>query len=155
MTLMRWSPVHDLPSVPGDVLNIQREINRMFDSFFRAGADDEGLLPSTWNPPVDIAEHDDTFVVRMELPGVSRDDVKISMQQNQLTVRGEKKRETETKKSDFQRVERCYGSFQRTFTLPSVVKAEKIDATYRDGILTITLPKAEEAKAKEIEIKVK
>jgi HSP20 family protein len=135
---------------------MQREINRMFDGFFQGGARaDENLFPSVWTPAVDVAEHDDEYLVKVELPGVAKDDVKITMQENILTVRGEKKQEKETKESDYHRVERSYGSFQRSFTLPTTVKNDKIEAAYKDGILTITLPKAEEAKPKQIDVKVK
>jgi HSP20 family protein len=86
---------------------------------------------------------------------VAREDVKITMQENVLTIRGEKKVEREAQESNFHRVERSYGSFQRSFTLPTHVKNDRIEASYRDGILTVTLPKAEDAKPKQIEVKVK
>jgi HSP20 family protein len=108
-----------------------------------------------WTPAVDVAEHEDAYQVKVELPGVSKDDVKITMQDNILTIRGEKKQEKESKNSNYHRVERSYGSFQRSFTLPTSVKHDKIEASYNDGILTIALPKAEEAKPKQIEVKVK
>jgi len=154
MTLMRWTPSRDLPALPSEVLGIQREINRMFDSFFR-GPEEDGLQTTSWNPLVDVTENDHAYLLNVELPGVSRNDVKIVVQDNQLTIRGEKKQEKESKNSNYHRVERSYGSFQRTFTLPTTVKAEKIEANYNEGVLTITVPKAEEAKAKEIEVKVK
>ncbi|MBP1691000.1 MAG: Heat shock protein Hsp20 [Bacteroidetes bacterium] len=154
MTLMRWTPSRDLPALPSEVLGIQREINRMFDSFFR-GPEEDGLQTTSWNPLVDVTENDHSYLLNVELPGVSRNDVKIVVQDNQLTIRGEKKQEKESKNSNYHRVERSYGSFQRTFTLPTTVRAEKIEANYNDGVLTITVPKAEEAKAKEIEVKVK
>lgn len=154
MSLIRWNPTRELTTFPTDLFNIQREINRMFDSFFR-GWRDEDTTVSTWSPAVDIAEQNDAYVVKVELPGVSKDDVKVTLENNVLTIRGEKKLEKEIKKEDYHRIERCYGSFNRSFTLPSTVKSEKIDATYKDGVLTITLPKAEEAKPKQIEVKVK
>lgn len=154
MTLMRWTPSRDLPALPSEVLGIQREINRMFDSFFR-GPEEDGLQTTSWNPLVDVTENDHAYLLNIELPGVSRNDVKIVVQDNQLTIRGEKKQEKESNNSNYHRVERSYGSFQRTFTLPTTVRAEKIEANYNDGVLTITVPKAEEAKAKEIEVKVK
>jgi HSP20 family protein len=126
----------------------------MFDGFFR-GTGDEDYTLSSWTPAVDIAEHDDEYLVKVELPGVNKDDVKLTLENNILTIRGEKKQEKETKKENYHRVERSYGSFQRSFTLPAAVKADKIDASYNDGILTVSLPKAEEAKPKQIEVKVK
>jgi len=139
---------------PSDLFGIQREMNRMFDGFFR-GINDEETSLTSWSPAVDVAEHDDAYVVKVELPGVNKDEVKITIESNILTIRGEKKQEKETKKENYHRVERSYGSFQRSFTLPSTVKSDKIDAAYKDGILTIALPKAEEAKPKQIEVKVK
>jgi HSP20 family protein len=155
MSIVRWTPARDLAPFPSDVLNIQREINRMFNTFFRNEPGDDSLANAGWNPAVDIAEHDDAFVVKVELPGVAKDEVKIVSQENMLTIRGEKKQEKESKGSNFHRVERSYGVFQRSFTLPSTVKGEKIEATFKDGVLTVTLPKAEEAKRKEVEVKVK
>lgn len=156
MSIVRWNPTNDLlPTFPSDMLNIQREINRMFDSLFRGGTQEStDLLTSSWSPSLDIAENDNAYIVKVELPGVNKDDVKITMQENVLTIRGEKKREKESKESNFHRSERSYGAFQRSFSLPSSVKSEKIEAAYNDGILTVTLPKAESAKPKQIEVKV-
>lgn len=103
--------------------------------------------------PVDVVENNEAYVIKAELPGISKNDVKITLHENVLTIKGEKKQEKEEKDRNFHRVERSYGSFERSFTLPSGVKDDKIEAAYKDGILTITLPKAEEAKPKEIEVK--
>jgi len=154
MSIVRWNPTHDIPSWPSEVFSLQREMNRMFDSFFRGGSREDETTLSAWTPAVDIAEHDDAYIVKVELPGVIKDDVKITLESNILTIRGEKKQEKETKKQNYHRVERAYGSFQRSFTLPTTVKSDRIDAVYKDGILTVTLPKAEEAKRKQIEVKV-
>jgi HSP20 family protein len=156
MPLIRWNPTRELGSFPSDILSMQREMNRMFDSLFHSGLPDETALPpTTWSPAVDIAEHDDGYVVKMEIPGVDKNDVKITMQDNTLTVRGEKKQERESRGSNYHRVERSFGAFQRSFTLSSSVKPEKIDASFKDGILNIELPKAEESKPKQIDVKVK
>ncbi len=156
MSLIRWNPTRELTTFPADVLSMQREINRMFDGVFRGGIQDDGSLFSTaWTPAVDITEHETEYLVKAELPGVSKEDVKITMQDNILTIRGEKKQEKETKEGNLHRVERSYGSFQRSFTLPATVKGDKIEASYKDGILSVTLPKAEEAMPKQIEVKVK
>ncbi|MEE9226090.1 MAG: Hsp20/alpha crystallin family protein [Bacteroidota bacterium] len=143
MQLVHCNPTRALATFPN-----------LFDNFFLRDAY-EDLFPSVWMPAIDVAETDDEYVVKVELPGVNKDDVRITVQENILTVRGEKKRENERKESNFHRVERSYGSFQRSFTLPTTVKADKIDATYKEGLLTITLPKAEEAKPKAIDVKVK
>ncbi len=155
MSMMRWNPERDLATFPADILGMQRGISRMFDNFFHEGMWDEETIPSRWNPAVDIAEKDAEYVVKVELPGLSKDDVKISTQDNVLTIRGEKKEEKESKGSTYHRVERAYGSFQRSFTLPTTVKSDNIEASFNDGMLTITLPKAEEAKPKMIEVKIR
>jgi len=137
-----------------DISQIQREMNRLFDSLFRGGVVDDGSYGTFWSPFVDIIEHDDAYVVEAELPGLTKDDVKISIEGNILTIRGEKKREQTKEGRNYHRSERAFGSFMRSFTLPSSVRADKIEATYRNGILTINLPKVEEAKPKTIEVKV-
>jgi HSP20 family protein len=155
MSLIRWNPARELATFPSELFGIQREMNRMFDNVFRFDTRDDDAAFTAWTPAVDIAEHEDEYVVKVELPGVNKEDVKITLESNILTIRGEKKQEKETKKENYQRIERSYGSFQRSFTLPTTVKSEKIDAVYKDGILQIALPKAEEAKPKQIEVKVK
>ncbi len=154
MSLIRWNPTRDLPTFPSDIMSMQREINRMFDGLFRGNWQDDDLS-GAWSPAVDVAEKGDNYTVKVELPGVSKDDVQITMHDNVLTIRGEKKQEKETKEANYHRVERTYGSFSRSFTLPTGVKTADVEATYKDGILNILLPKAEEAKPKQIEVKVK
>lgn len=156
MSLIRWSPKRELAAWPSELSNVQREINRLFDNFFHGDVQaDESFFSSVWTPAVDIAEQDDQYIVKVELPGVHKDDVKITLESNILTIRGEKKQEKEITEDNYHRVERSYGSFQRSFTLPTTVKADKIDAGVKDGILTVSLPKVEEAKPKQIEVKVK
>jgi HSP20 family protein len=155
MAIVRWNPTRELATFPTDILSMQREINRMFDDFFRSDRDDSSLLAQNWKPAVDIVEDNDAYVAKVELPGVNKDDVKITMQDNVLTIRGEKKTENKGKEGNMHRVERFYGSFQRSFSLPTSVKSDKIEAEYKDGILTVSMPKAEEAKPKHIEVKVK
>ncbi len=155
MSLIRWNPVRDLTTFPSGVLNMQREMNKMFDSFFRGSTGDEFMNLSAWTPAADIAEHDDAFVVKAELPGLTKEDVKITVRDNVLTIQGEKKQESESKESNYRSIERTYGSFQRSFTLPTSIKSDKIDASFKDGVLSITMPKAEDARPKQIEVKVK
>ncbi len=158
MSLIRWSPMRDLTprntDLATDLSHFHREMNRMLDTFFRGGAVDDGSFGSFWTPAVDITESEDAYLVGVELPGLTKDDVKITMENNVLTIHGEKKQEKEEKREDYHRSERTYGSFQRSFTLPSSVKSDKIEAQYKNGILTVTLPKVEEAKPKAIEVKV-
>lgn len=131
-------------------------LDNVFDNFFRNDILDDGTHGlSYWTPAVDITEQENEYLVKVELPGVNKDGVKIMLESNILTIRGEKKQDQDTKSDGYHRVERSYGSFERSFRLPSTVRADKIDAVYKDGILTVTLPKAEEAKPKQIEVKVK
>lgn len=156
MSLVRWNPARDLSAFSSDVLGMQKEFNRLFDNFFHGDiTDSTSAFTSAWIPAVDIAERENDFVVRMELPGVAKEDVKITMQNGILTVKGEKKQEKESKNSDYHRVERSYGSFQRSFTLPTAVRTDSVEASFTDGVLNISLPKAEEAKPKQIDVKVK
>ncbi len=160
MTLIRWNPVRDVTAwnpvsdMTSEFLNMQREIDRMFDRF-RGGVADEGYNGGTFLPAVDIVERQNDFTIKAELPGVKKEDVKITLQNGTLTIRGEKKHEEEKKGENLHRVERSYGAFQRSFTLPNSVSSERVEASYDNGILTVTLPKVEEAKPKEIEVKVK
>jgi HSP20 family protein len=132
-------------------------MNRLFDDFFTWRHWPEpvrGLLEGEWSPSVDIAEKDNDMVVTAELPGVAQDDVDISIANDILTVKGEKKEEKEVKKDSYHRVERSYGSFQRSIPLPTGVQGDKAKASYKDGVLRITVPKSEEAKPKKIKINV-
>jgi len=160
MTLVRWRPLRDVTAwnpttdLQSEFSTMQHEIDRMFDRFLHGGTADDGFA-SSWLPAVDIVEHETEYLVNIELPGVKKDDVSISVANDVLTIRGEKKQEKETKEKSHYRTERVYGSFQRSFTLPTSVKSDKIEAYYDNGILTITLPKLEEAKPKQIEVKIK
>ena len=158
MSLIRWNPVRDLTPWSTDLAtelsHIQREMNRMLDTFFRGDALDDGSFGSFWTPAVDISEREDAYLVELELPGLTKDDVKITMEDNILTIRGEKKQEKDENQGNYHRSERVYGSFQRSFTLPTTVKSDKVEAQYKNGMLTVTLPKVEEAKPKAIEVKV-
>ena len=160
MTLVRWRPLRDVTAwdPTTDLLNefssVQHEIDCMFDRFLHGGTADDGFA-SSWLPAVDIVEHETEYLVDVELPGVKKDDVKISVANDVLTIRGEKTQEKEKQEKSHYRTERVYGSFQRSFTLPTSVQSDKIEASYDKGILAITLPKLEEAKPKQIEVKTK
>lgn len=159
MALTRWPDRYrETTDIATDLFDMQRDMNRMFDTFFRGGMQDEGnLFPtrSGWTPAIDIAEYDREYHVRVELPGVSKDDVKITMQGNILTIRGEKKQHEDPKDLNLHRSERWFGTFQRSFTLPTTVHSDNIEANYENGVLTIVCPKAEEAIPKAIDVKVK
>ncbi len=155
MAIARWKPEREVAEWTPlrDLFNMQREIGRVFDSLF-SDFKGENSFVAEWAPRVDVMEHKDSYLIKAELPGVDKGDVKITVQENVLTIRGEKKQEKEEKELNMHRIERSYGSFERAFSLPANVKSEKIDASFRDGVLTVTLPKVEEAKPKEIEVKV-
>ena len=150
MAIVRWEPFRDLVS-------LQDRMNRLFDESFRgvgrAGAEEDWAL-GAWAPAVDIYEQDGNIVLKAELPGIDPKDVDVRVENNVLTLRGERKFDDEVKKENYHRVERAYGAFSRSFTLPTVVDTEKIKAEFKDGVLRVTLPKKEEAKPKQISINV-
>jgi len=154
MAIVRWNPSRDL-------LNIEREFNRMFNSFnkqFGFGDSEDDLMEyenAVWSPLTDISEDEDNYTLKLDLPGVKKEDVKISYENGQLSISGERKQESEKKTSKYHRVERSYGKYFRSFNLPAKIQENKIEAEFRDGQLIISVPKSEEAKPKQIEVKVK
>jgi len=144
MTLMRWDPFRSL-------MGVKRDLDRIFGEY----DDETATATSLWRPAVDIFETKDNLVLRAELPGMSRDDVKISVENNVLTLKGERRFDEEVKRENYHRVERAYGSFCRSFTLPAEIDKRKIEARFQNGVLEVTMPRSEEAKPKQIEIKVK
>jgi HSP20 family protein len=143
MAIVRWEPFRDLVS--------QERLNRLFGELARGFGEEEGGTRA-WAPAVDIFETDQNLVLKAELPGVDPKDVEIRVEDNTLYLKGERKFEKETKEENYHRVERVYGSFARSFSLPSSVDFDKTTAEYKDGILTVTMPKREEAKPKTIKI---
>jgi HSP20 family protein len=153
MTITRWSPVLGLSRSRRENAALHDEVDRLFESFF--GSDPRNAdAPARFAPPVDIEERPEAFVVHMDLPGVSQKDVKVSLLADVLTIRGERKNEHQTQEGNRHRMERVYGVFERSFQLGAPVRSDQIRATYRDGVLEVVIPKAEEAKLKEIEIQV-
>jgi len=145
MALVRWDP--------------WREIDDLFHRYTRAvgsprPAGEASTAPGDWSPQVDIAETDKEFVIKAEIPEVKKEDVKVTVENGVLTIRGERKQETEEKGKKFHRVERHYGSFTRSFTLPDNVDAAHIKASFKDGMLGLQIQKTAEAKPKSIEVKV-
>ncbi len=128
-----------------------REMDRLLSDIFNR---DVFRLNGDWVPVVDVTENKDEVIVRAEVPGMTKEDITVTLQDNVLTLRGEKKQEKEEKDASYHRMERSYGSFVRSFNLPTVVQVDKVKAAYKDGVLTITLPKAEEVKPKEISVLV-
>lgn len=147
MTLVRWNPIGSAR----DLVGIQDEMNRVFDSFFGAPATRTGWEPA-FRPALDVEENAEEFVVRVDIPGMSQKDVKVSLMGETLTIRGERRNEQATKDGNVRRVERSYGAFERSITLDAPVRSDKVKATYRDGVLEVHVPKAEEARVREIEV---
>jgi HSP20 family protein len=146
MAISRFDPFRELAQM-------QDRINRIFGEQYR-GSDDM-LNRGDWMPPVDIYETDQhEIVLKAELPGVAREDIDIRVENNTLTIRGERKRQQEAKQENYHRVERLYGGFSRSFSLPSTVNTEQVKAEFRDGVLTVTLPAREEAKPRQIQVAV-
>jgi HSP20 family protein len=149
MALVRWDPTRELNSLQG-------EMNRLFNSFFDTPGQGSGTEAGTrrWLPPMDLLETGDHFVLRADLPGVSQDDVKIELEDNVLTVSGERKAEHEERKEGWHRIERASGSFTRQLTLPEGVDANAIEASFDRGVLEIRIPKPEERKPRRVAIAV-
>jgi len=153
MNLVRFDPFRELEDM-GD------RLNRVFGGFGRPGlarapeTGREALTVPDWAPMVDITETDDEYLIKAEIPEVKREDVKVSVENGVLTMQGERKQEKEEKGKKFHRMERYYGSFLRTFTVPDNVDETKVRAEFKDGLLNVHLPKTEKAKPKAIEVKV-
>jgi HSP20 family protein len=130
-------------------------MDRLFnETFGRGWGSEEGLATGVWMPAVDVFETPEHIVLKADLPDVDKDAVDISIENNTLTLKGERKLEKETKEKNFYRMERSYGTFSRSFTLPPTVAADKVEAAFDNGVLTLTLPKREEARPKQIKVKV-
>jgi HSP20 family protein len=146
--LIRWTPQTDL---------FRSRLDRLFDQAFNEFLTPEARtgVSSTldWMPAVDIKESDEALTLYAEIPGLSKDDVSITLEKNVLTISGERKFEKDVEKENFHRIERAYGSFSRSFSLPANVQTDKVDASFGDGVLTVILPKSEGAKPRQIEIK--
>ena len=147
--LTRWTPTGDI---------VRDRFSRLFEDAFNDmlrpyGAEAEGVSNRTWTPPVDIRETEDSLRLLMDLPGLTKENVDITLENNVLTVSGERKLEAEERNDTFHRLERSYGAFTRSFTLAPTVASDRVDASFRDGVLEITLPKVEESKPRRISIK--
>lgn len=143
MNVTRWSPARDLAALEVD------RLNRMFDAVFSG----EPLTSSAWVPAVDIYEtNDKDVVVKVEVPDMKREDIKVTFENNVLTIEGERKASEDVKNEQYHRIERRYGAFRRSFTLPASVDGSRVQAAYQDGVLKITLPQRPEAKPRQIAI---
>jgi HSP20 family protein len=148
MTIVRWDPFRNMTT-------LQDRINRIFDETASRSQDyDVEVSQCDWRPVVDIYDSEKAIVINAELPGVTKDTITLDVKENILTLRGERKSDEEVRKENYYRMERCFGTFERAFTLPSTVDPAKITANFKDGILKIEIPKAEEKKPKQITINV-
>ncbi|MDD3991200.1 MAG: Hsp20/alpha crystallin family protein [Desulfobacterales bacterium] len=147
MEIMPWKPF-------GELSSLRKEMDGLWDRFFGEKALARGF-PEEWSPSVDISETEDSLLIKAELPGLEAKDVNVSLSGDLLTIKGEKKKEKEEKDEHHHYIERYAGTFQRSFRLPVEVQADKVEASFKKGVLKITLPKAEAAKKKSVEIKVK
>jgi HSP20 family protein len=145
MSITRYDPFRELRL-------LQDEVNRLFSSNLSRSFDDDGIARGTWAPSVDIFENKDQIVLEAELPGMNREDFELTVENNVLTLRGERRFEKKDEADNYHRVERAYGAFTRSFTLPQTVSAEHATAEYKNGVLRVTLQKREEVKARRIEI---
>jgi HSP20 family protein len=147
MTLVRWEPFREFSAM-------QDRVNRVFNEFYR-GADDDVMRRGAWVPSVDIYNNGkEELVIKAELPDLSKEDIDITVENNMLTLKGEKKMDLAVKDDQYHRIERVYGTFSRTFSLPPTVDSSKVSAEYKNGVLTIALKMKEEAKPKQIQVKV-
>lgn len=147
MTLVKWDPFREL-------VRMEERMNRLFGDNFLRPTLGEREITGEWLPPVDIYEDAEWVVIKAELPEMDMKDIDVKIEDNTLRIRGERKLEREDKKDNYHRIERYYGSFSRSFTLPSTVDQEKVKAAYDRGVLRITLPKKEETKPRKIKIEV-
>jgi HSP20 family protein len=151
MALIRWEPARELQT-------IQQEMNRLFGTFFdtrqQGGNGGNGGTLRGWIPAMDLVEEDDHFVLRADLPGVREEDVNIELEDNVLTISGERRAEQEDRKEGYYRIERAVGAFSRSLTLPEGIDPERIEAQFENGVLTVKIPKPEEQKARRVAISV-
>jgi len=148
MDIIPWRPFG------GELSSLRQEMDRLWDRFV-GETPFVRRITGEWWPTVDVSENKDNFIIKAELPGMDDKDVSVTISGNVLTIKGEKKKEEEDKDEHHYRAERYYGSFQRSFQLPASVQAHEVEAAFEKGILRVTLPKVEEAKKKEVKIKVK
>ena len=144
-SITRWDPFRGLST-------LQDEVNRLFDSTFKANSGSSTL--TAWAPAVDIYETEDAVVVKADLPDLNEKDIDVRVENNMLTIRGERKFDQTVKEDNFLRVERSYGAFSRSFSLPNTVDTEKIQASYKNGVLKVELPKRAESKPRQVKVNI-
>jgi HSP20 family protein len=145
MALIRWDPLREMSS-------LQERMNRLFGDIRGRGGAEEEITQGAWVPPIDIYETPESLVLKAELPGMTREDINLEVHDSTLILKGEKRFEKGVKEENYQRIERAYGSFQRSFSLPATIRQDGVKAKFNEGILEITLPKSEAAKPKQIKV---
>lgn len=145
MNIIRWDPFRDLTT-------LRERMNRLFEEAYTSRGEEKDLVSSKWNPSVDIYEKENAIVLKAELPGIDENDIELKIEDSTLTLKGDRKFEKETKEENYHRIERSYGSFYRSFTLPRNIDQDKIKAESENGILKVTLPKKAELKPKKVKI---
>ncbi|NLH47332.1 MAG: Hsp20/alpha crystallin family protein [Myxococcales bacterium] len=147
MAIIRWNPTREIDT-------FQREMGRLFNDFWGTRSLNDDNLIGQWSPAVDIFEDTENYLVSVALPGLSQKEIKVNIENNMLTISGERKLDKEDKRENYARIEQFYGTFTRSFSLPNTIAADKVEAHMENGILKVTLPKREETKPKQIEVKV-
>lgn len=147
MALVRYSPLREM-------MQLQTDVNRLFSGFFPTGTQ-EDVTASAWSPQVDVYEDADGIKVHADIPGVEQKDLEIQIVNNTLSIKGERRLANEEKKENYHRIERTYGSFSRSFLLPEYADTEKVDASFKNGVLEVSIPKKAEKKPKQINVQVK
>jgi HSP20 family protein len=145
MAIIRWDPFREM-------VTIRDKINRLFEDVFTGRGEEKEMVASSWAPSVDIYETENELILSAEVPGIEEKDIEIKVEDSTLTIRGERKFEKETKEENYHRIERSYGSFSRSFTLPNYVDQDKIQAEHENGVLKITMPKKMELKPRTVKI---
>jgi HSP20 family protein len=145
MAIIRWDPFRD-------IVTLREKMNRLFEDAFTARGEEKEMISSTWTPSVDIYETENEIVLTAEVPGIDEKDIDIKIENNTLSLQGERKFEKETKEENYHRIERSYGSFFRSFTIPHNVDQDKIEAEHESGVLRILMPKKPETKPKKVKV---
>jgi len=145
MAIIRWDPFRD-------IVTLREKMNRLFEDAVTARGEEKDMISSTWTPSIDIYETENEIVLTAEVPGVDEKDIDIKIENNTLSIQGERKFEKETKEENYHRIERSYGSFFRSFTIPHNVDQDKIEAEHEGGVLRVVMPKKPEAKPKKVKV---
>ncbi len=145
MAIIRWDPFRDL-------ITIREKMNRLFEDAVTSRGEEKDFVPSAWTPSVDIFETENELVLSAEVPGINEKDIEIKIEDNTLTLRGERNFEKETKEENYHRIERAYGSFFRSFSLPLYINQDTIKAEHLNGVLKIVMPKKPELKPRQVKI---